>query len=227
MQAVILCAGKGTRMGDLTKNLPKPLLEINSKSLIEYKLEKLPSYITEVILVIGYLGEKIKDKFGSEYLGKKITYVEDMELTGTAKALWQAKNILKSRFIVMMGDDIYDSQAISECAKNDFSLVCINADRETSGSRVVLDENGQPKEFQTHLLYIKNFQDGGKIFTGLYSMTDEIFNYQPVKMDLSDEWSLPKTFLQVRNKHNIKIVEANQWVQITKPEDLNQNIKIQ
>src|SRR5437773_1914053 len=102
MQAVILCSGHGTRMGELTKDTPKPLLKIKGKTLLEYKLERLPEVVDEIILNIGYLGGKIKAEIGPNFNGKKVTYVEDKFIQGTAKALWQAKDILRGRFLVIM-----------------------------------------------------------------------------------------------------------------------------
>ena len=60
MQVVILAAGRGTRMGDLTSDTPKPLLKVKDKTLLEYKLDVLPDSISEVIFVIGYKQEQIR-----------------------------------------------------------------------------------------------------------------------------------------------------------------------
>ncbi len=219
MQAVILCAGKGTRMGDLTRDIPKPLLEVGGKSLLEHKLDRLPDTIKEIVLIVGYLGEKIREKIGNAYKGKPVRYVEDTKLTGTAHALWQAKDILKGRFLVMMGDDIYDERSMAKCAQYDFSIACMKADREQTGSRALL-EDGKLKDFVTHKLYIRLREDGGLIFSGLYSLTTDIFKYEPVKLDLSDEWGLPQTLLLAVKDHPVEIVEADFRISITNAEDL-------
>ena len=70
IQAVILAAGKGTRMLPLTVNAPKPMQEVLGKNLLELKIEALPDEVDEVIMVIGYLGNMIRDFFGDEYGGK-------------------------------------------------------------------------------------------------------------------------------------------------------------
>ena len=59
MQAVILAAGRGVRMGKLTENTPKPMLSLFGKPMLEWKLEMLPRVIDEVIFVIGYYGSQI------------------------------------------------------------------------------------------------------------------------------------------------------------------------
>ena len=115
MQAVILAAGRGTRMEELTGASPKPMLDVSGKPLLEYKFEALPEIIDEVIIIVGYLGGEIQRHFGSSFAGKRIVYVEQKELNGTAGALWCSKDILRERFLVMMGDDIYDLKDIEAC----------------------------------------------------------------------------------------------------------------
>ena len=220
MQAVILCAGKGVRMGELTDNLPKPLIKINGKTLLEYKLDVLPDEISEIVLVIGFQGNKIRETYGSTYRGRNITYVEDKTVTGTAHALWQAKSFLRERFLVMMGDDIYSREAMQKCLGYDFSLACIKTDRDTTGSRVVLDEDGRLIDFVTHKQYLKIRDDGGLIFTGLYSLNTDIFNYEPVKLETKEEWGLPQTVLGLAKDYDIAIIETDFWIPITQPDDI-------
>ncbi len=104
-QAVILAAGKGTRMLPLTLTRPKPLQEVLGKNLLEWKLSALPDSITEVIFIIGYQGEQIRAFFGDRWEGRAIFYAEQQELNGSAGALLCAKDLLRGRFLVMMGDD--------------------------------------------------------------------------------------------------------------------------
>ena len=70
MQLVILSAGRGTRMKDLTNEVCKPMIHIVNKPILYYKMEMLPDTVNEVIFVVGYLGYQIKEYFGSEYKGK-------------------------------------------------------------------------------------------------------------------------------------------------------------
>src|SRR3989344_3161993 len=146
MQAVILAAGKGTRMGDLTNGTPKPLLKVLGKTLLERKLDELPSKIDEIIIVVGYHGEQIIDSLGETYKDKKISYVWQKELKGTGHALWQAKDLLKGRFLVLMGDDIYCKEDIDACLKEDWAVLVKEVKFLEAGGRVVLNSDGSLKD---------------------------------------------------------------------------------
>jgi len=141
MQAVILAAGRGTRMGELTKDTPKPMLKVGDKNLLELKLEILPESVDEVIFIVGYFNEKIREFFGDEYRGKKIRYVEQANpVGGTADALWTAKDSLKDKFLVMMGDDLYSRADIEACMQYEWSLLIdkVHGTRKT-GKAVIED----------------------------------------------------------------------------------------
>ncbi len=219
MQAVILAAGKGTRMGN--QQIPKPLTRVCGKTLLEHKLDVLPSDINEIILIIGHKGNLIQDHFGYSYREIPVRYIEDTTISGTAHALWHAKDFLKDRFLVMMGDDIYEASSLEEASLYDHSIVCKRASLAEPGSRVILNTDGSLSGFVTEAKYKQMFpDDGGLIFTGLYSLTPEIFKYSPVKMQTVEEWGLPQTLLSARKTINPKIIETDFWLSISSPEDI-------
>lgn len=219
MQAVILAAGLGTRMGKLTKNTPKPMLKVLNKNLLEWKIDFLPKEIDEVILVVGYKSEVIKKYFKDNFKGRKITYVEDDELKGTANALWKAKNILKGNFLVMMGDDIYSEKSIAECAKKPLSICCKVVEENAPEHRVVL-KNKNLFGFVTPTQNKELKKPSNLAFTGMYCLTKDIFRYKPVKLKTKDEYGLPQTLLKLAEKKKIQIVKTDFWIQISAPEDL-------
>ena len=94
MKAVIMAGGKGTRLGSMTKDIPKPMISIENKPILEYQIESLrKSNITDIILVIGYLGDVIKEYFGDGHpWGVKIEYIVEEDFLGTAGALYYIKN---------------------------------------------------------------------------------------------------------------------------------------
>ena len=119
MKAVILSAGRGTRINSLEENLPKGLIPINGKPILEIIMEDLKTVgFTEFILVIGYKGELIKQYFGNgKNFGISINYVFQENQFGTADALLQTQELVKNdSFLVHLGDAINPN-----ALKNSFS----------------------------------------------------------------------------------------------------------
>lgn len=103
MKAIILCGGLGTRLGEFTKQIPKPMLLVKGKPMLEYEIEYLKKYgITDIILAVGYLKEQIIDYFkdGKEF-EVNINYSIDNQL-GTGGAIKKVN--LTEDFIVLNGD---------------------------------------------------------------------------------------------------------------------------
>lgn len=219
MQCVILAAGRGTRMGDLTKTLPKPLLEVNGKTLLEHKFDVLPKKIEEIILVIGHLGDTIKKRFGNSYGGKKITYAEQGPVHGTAGALWSARPFLRDKFIVMMGDDLYGKKDVGlACNSGTWMMFAIELPRVRGGK--ITAENGIVKD----IIESDEHGTGGLVSTNLFSLDVRLFEYEMVpKRADSEEYGLPQTALAASRVSGIplELVQTDAWIQITSPEDLH------
>jgi NDP-sugar pyrophosphorylase family protein len=104
--AFILAGGKGTRMRPFTYELPKPLIPVQGRPLIQHILDLLRKYeIRDIIISTGYMCDKIKEYFGNgSKFGLDITYIEEKEELGTAGALNLSKDLLKEPFIMFNGD---------------------------------------------------------------------------------------------------------------------------
>lgn len=207
-------------MGTLTDTVPKPMLQVAGKSLIAHKLDALPDEVDEVIFVIGYLGNVIRDAFGAQYNGRRITYVEQKELNGTMGAVALAKPFITGRFIVMMGDDLYGEEEIrSACSTPDWVVVVEKTESMGSGGKVTVDENNivdQVEEGEHH-------GTAGLMNTNLFVLDERIFNYPMVpKMVGSSEYGLPQTVREASIQAGIPLhaVYATTWIQVTAPEDL-------
>lgn len=109
--AVIQAGGKGTRMRSLTNDkIPKPLLEINGKPMLQWQIENLIRYgIREVVIIIGHLGEKIQEYFGDgDKWGIQIGYIKEEEPLGSAGALYHLKDRKKKDLLFIFGDVMFD-----------------------------------------------------------------------------------------------------------------------
>ena len=111
MKGVLLTAGEGTRMRPLTLTRPKTMLQVGGKPILQYNLEALrDAGIKDIIMVVGYKEEVIKDYFGDgSSFGVNITYITQKERLGTAHAINYVKDEIDSAFVVLNGDIIVDS----------------------------------------------------------------------------------------------------------------------
>jgi len=217
MQAVILVAGKGTRMGELVNTIPKPLLFAKGKTLLEYKFDALPESVDEIVLVIGYLGEQIIKKFGTKYKKKKIIYVKQKRANGTGGALMRAKNVLQDNFLVMMGDDIYSKKDILNCLKFPCAVVTKKVSNTQKGGELFFDEKNKLIGTYEAKHYIKS----GYINTGLYKLKKNFLNYKMGTVEGTKEFGIPQTLVSYAQKENVKvIISKSPWIQITNQTDL-------
>lgn len=109
MKAVIMAGGRGTRISSVISDVPKPMIPVLGKPILEYQIDNLRACgVTDITLVIGYLGDVVRDHFGDgSSFGVKIDYfVEDSPL-GTAGALFEMPELTED-FLLLCGDVILD-----------------------------------------------------------------------------------------------------------------------
>ena len=106
--ALILAGGIGTRLQPITYEMPKPLITVHDKTLLEHLFDLFKKYgIKDMIISIGYKGNKIKESLGNgRRFGVNITYVEETKALGTAGPLRLAKQFLTDTFIVTNSDEL-------------------------------------------------------------------------------------------------------------------------
>ncbi len=115
---LILGAGEGTRMRPLTSKKPKVMLPAANKPLLEHVLEKSYEFINEYYVTVGYQKDKIKNYFGRSYRDKKINYIEQNKINGTAKAIGLAKDKIKRKFLTLYGDTYIQEKMVSKIANS-------------------------------------------------------------------------------------------------------------
>ena len=111
MKAVVMAGGKGTRMAGVCVALPKPMLPLLEKPILEREIEVLRQEgFSDIVLVVGHLSDAIKNHFGDgTAFGVHITYCEEKEPLGTAGALALLKDTLAGDdFLLLNGDLLFD-----------------------------------------------------------------------------------------------------------------------
>ncbi len=105
MQAVILAGGRGLRLKPITEKIPKCLVEVKGKPLLERVFENLiEAGITELNVIVGYKREIIEDHFGAEFGGAAINYFVQQEQLGTAHAVSLVNDFIKDTFLIANAD---------------------------------------------------------------------------------------------------------------------------
>ena len=192
MKAVILAGGYGKRLRPLTIDKPKPLVEIAGKPILLWQIEWLKKYnIDEIVLLVGYLRDKIIEYIGSgRKFDVKVTYVVEDEPLGTGGALKNAELVLRNeeKFLVLNGDIITNLDPLKLLANvNENIVVSIAAVPLRSPYGILsIDEKGYIIRFEEKPI-IENYW----INAGVYAMTPKIFEYLPDKGDI-ERTTFPK-----------------------------------
>ncbi len=217
MKAVILAAGEGKRLRPFTETMPKVMLPVANKPILEHVFDALKdSGITETILVVGYKKEVIMDYF-KDYKKIKITYVVQDKQLGTAHALSKAKNHINNSFIVIPGDNIIDNKSITKLVQ-DKSEYCILIKEHSFPSKygVVFVKEGKLKE-----IVEKPLQEIGRfISTGIYKFPKTIFtDIEKCRIEGINDLS---TVIQnlIEQEKTINTILAESWMDIVYPWDL-------
>ncbi len=153
MQAIILAAGMGKRLGDLTRSNTKCMVKVNDVPLIDRTLTQLSRLdLSRVILVIGYEGEKLRAHVGDSYKGLKITYIENpvYDKTNNIYSLSLAKKELQEDDTLLIESDlIFEGQLLDKLVSNPYPNLALVDKYETwmDGTMVKLDEDNNIVNF--------------------------------------------------------------------------------
>lgn len=222
MKTIILAAGEGKRMRPLTLKIPKPLILVNGKPVIDYAFDVLPKEIAEVVVVIRYLGDQIKRYLGNEYRGKKISYAEG-SIKGTAYSILAAKNFIKKdeRFLFLHGDEFHARDDILNCLAHPLSAIVAKYDQPEKAAVVSLDKEGciidvveKPEHPKSNL-----------IVGGIMVLSADIFSYTPTQHK-NGEFYFTSMLAQFVKDHLVKAVLSKNFIgDITTPDDIK-NIEL-
>lgn len=157
--------------------------------------------------MVGYLQEQVKDFFGQEYKGRKITYVEQEIFNGTAGAVDLVKNLIleDEKFMVIMGDDFYQKSDLEKLLKYDYSVLALYLEDAKEFGLLGSDENN----FLTSVIEKPHVEEKGSVNIAAYMLSKEYFNTNMVPIS-DTEFGLPQTLVKMSKDKNInvKVVRA-------------------
>ncbi|MGE5392672.1 MAG: nucleotidyltransferase family protein [Candidatus Saccharibacteria bacterium] len=222
MQAIILAAGKGLRMRPLTEAVPKPLLKVGGKAILDRTIEALPEEVDEVIIVVNYLKDGIIKHVQAAQYAVPVRFAEQDELTGTATAVRACEGLVAGSFLVINGDDLYRKEDLGKLLRFETGLLVKDVTQEgpygTSQRRlgkIRFDGFGK----------LEGIDEGGEgryLNIGAYILDKSFFRTRPVRI-ANGEYGLPQTMIEmVRAGKDVRVAEADFWIPIGFPEDLEQ-----
>lgn len=215
--ALILAAGKGTRMWPLTENIPKPLLSICGLPLIERQIQELRKVgVKKLYILIGYQMKELSDYLGKTKFGIDIEYIIQEEQKGTGHAVNQAKNIIQGNFYCINGDLIIDSENLERLKeKENYLTMMVTNVKDGSNFGVIESMNGR-------LVSINEKGISGKstINTGIFLFNEKIFDaIDNIEKSIRGEYELTDALQDISN--DIHILEYQGfWKDIGAPWDL-------
>ena len=230
MKAMILAAGKGTRLGKITESIPKALVDINGKSALRIAVEKCASFgFTDIIVNVHHFADMVEEEVRNlNKSGFRIAISDERDkLLETGGGLYKARDFFdENPFLLYNADIVSDINltALYMHHQNRKSLATL-AVRKSFGERVFLiNENGLLKGWKNVLTgeqILSSESDSGLIetaFLGIHIIEPEIFNYMN-----DGVYSITKRYLDLACEHNIDTFRDDTafWGDIGSPESLD------
>lgn len=229
MKAVVLAAGKGTRLRPLTDDKPKGMVEVDGEPLLTHCFEQLSELaVDELVVVVGYRKQNIIDYYGDVFDNIPITYTHQREQSGLAHALLTAETHIDDDFILMLGDNIFNAnlQDVVRRQQQDHADAVFlteevpheDADRYgvcvTNGDREVTKVVEKPDDPPSNI-----------VMTGFYTFSPAIFHAcHLVQPSDRGEYEISEAIdLLIQSGRTINALHMDGWrVDIGYPEDRDQ-----
>ena len=177
--AVILAAGFGKRLKPITDEFPKCMTDVNGISILENTLNILNQYnINEIVIVVGYLGEKIIDKFDHKYKNMTIKYLwnNDYKTTNSMYSAWIAKEFIKKGSYLIEGDVIFSKDFFKEVQEYDNSKsywIGMPFEKNGEGSMSISDENNRIVDVKIIRKRLEKYQNNFLKSSGILKLNKE------------------------------------------------------
>ncbi len=224
-QAVILCGGKGTRLGNITKTTPKPLIKFGKKSFIDILIENLSRFnFSEIILLTSYKHQLFKKKYHKKKIhNSEILCLEEKSPLGTGGAIINSYKHLNESFLLINGDTFLNFNYINfikifEKSNTDASICLVKTKNKKFGGVKIKEK--------TIVSISKNNKSEKYVNGGVYIFKKKFFKlFEKNKIYSLENDCLPLLIKKKRLSY-FQLNNSNDFIDIGTPEDLKKAKKI-
>lgn len=199
MIAIIMAGGKGTRLAEVAKGIPKPMVRVGNKSILTHQIELLRnSGVKKIYLIIGYLGEVIQEyyKNGKDF-GVEIEYIKEQEPLGTAGGLYYLKEKLQESAYLIFGDIFFDINLnkfqLFHMANNSDLTLLVHPNSHPYDSDLIVLNNEKRLINWDSKHNLRNYDYKNCVNAGIYIINPKILDLfkTPTKTDLEKDVIIP------------------------------------
>ena len=182
MKAIILAGGRGKRLGTLTKKIPKPMLKIGDKTILEHQIDLLKRYkIPEIIICTGFLSEAIEGFVSSLKTDINISCSVESKPLGTAGCIKDLEEVLKEDFLVLYGDVMLDMNINLlidyHFSKRSKTTLVVHPNDHPYDSDLVEVDSGNKIISLLNKPHKKDLVYRNLVNAGIYVLSDRVFSY--------------------------------------------------
>jgi glucose-1-phosphate thymidylyltransferase len=226
MKAVVLAAGKGTRLRPLTDDKPKGMVEVDGEPILTHCFEQLERLgADEFVVVVGYLKEKIINHYGDEFHDIPITYTHQREQKGLAHALLSVEEHVDDDFMLMLGDNVFQANLADVVKRQredraDAAFLVEEVPHEEAGRYGVCDTNKYGEI--TDVVEKPEDPPSNLVMTGFYTFSPAIFHAcKLVQPSNRGEYEISEAIdLLIRSGRTIDAIGLDGWrIDVGYPED--------
>ena len=216
MQAVVLAAGEGTRMRPLTANTPKPMLQVADRPLVAHTADTaVEAGADELIFVVGYEADAVRDYFGDAYRGVPVTFAVQESQEGTADAVDAARERLDGLVAVLNGDNLYDETSLTELFDAAPSIAAYSVADPTSYG--VLSTEGTTV---TEIVEKPDDPPTDLANAGAYVFPAAARDWLDVPRSDRGEREITDVVARVIDEYTVTAVEVDRWLDVGRPWEL-------
>ncbi len=218
MQAIVLAAGEGTRIRPLSESVPKPMLPVADRPLVAHTVDAaIDAGATEVVLVIGYEAQTVRDYFGQEYRDIPVSYAVQKEQAGTADAVNAASDHIDGPFAVLNGDNLYDIAAIEALFAACPAVCAIQVDDPRNYGVLSTDSDG---ETVTEIVEKPADPPTNLANAGAYAFPEAAVGWLDVPASERGEHEITDVVAKTITRYDMTPVPVDRWLDVGRPWEL-------